>query len=149
MKTRRQITYVGAKSPKEVPAPLRVARVVSMVIVLVGCPFLSRTILAQDSERTEEESAKSAVYGVAASVDLRGRSLSLKGIPVKLSNDSQRAQPLSTRTDAEGHFQFTQLSAGVYLLEVNLQGFKPFTKKIVLLQRELRVQNIHLELHPR
>ena len=115
-------------------------------VLLVAFPFLSCVALAQDSIGIEGASAASAVRGVVTTrVDLQGQSTALAGIPVTLS-DSRRAQPLSTLTDDEGRFQFPQLDAGDYLLEVNLEGFKPFAKKVVLQQKEKQVVNISMEL---
>jgi hypothetical protein len=65
---------------------------------------------------------------------------------VNLSAGSQKPAPWSTLSDADGHFQFTGLSAGTYLLEVSQTGFKPFAATIVLQPRESRVQDIRLEL---
>ena len=127
------------------PVSLSVTRAFSKAM-LVACPFLLGVVFAQDSKRIDAESGRSALRGVVAHLDLQGQSTALASVPVKLSNVAQRVQPLSTFTDPDGRFQFEQLSADVYLLEVNLPGFKPFTRKVVLHERETRVENIGLEL---
>jgi hypothetical protein len=127
------------------PVSLSVTRAFATAMVL-ACPFLVGVASAQDSKGLGQESAKSAVHGVVAHVDLQTQSTALAGISVKLSGDSPQAQSLLALTDANGHFEFTPLNAGVYLLEVNLQGFKPFARKVVLQPSEMRLENIGLEL---
>jgi len=142
---RRPITAELIKRLEFAQMSLGGIQVFLTAMLLVACPFLSGVALAQDSKGVEGASAASAVHGVVTHVDLQGQSTALASIPVKLS-DSRRAQPLSTLTDAEGRFEFPQLDAGDYLLEVNLPEFQPFTRKVVLHERETRVEDIGLEL---
>jgi hypothetical protein len=115
-------------------------------MLLAACLSFPNAALAQDSKSADVESAASTLSGIVTSADLQGQLTPLAGIPVKLSGGSQGAQPLSTLADADGRYQFDQLHAGTYLLEVSLQGFKSFTKTAVLQQKESRVEDIHLEL---
>ncbi len=85
-------------------------------------------------------------FPLATRIDVHGDATALAGILVKLSADAKKPSPLSAVSDADGHFQFTGLSAGSYLLEVSLDGFKPFTDVIVLQPTESRIQDIRLEL---
>lgn len=63
---------------------------------------------------------------------------------MQLASAERQAEPLSTVTDSDGHFQFLPLRAGTYVITVNLKGFKPFAKKIVLPEAVLRIEIIHL-----
>lgn len=106
---RRPNTYELIKTFESVPASLgvAVARAASVAIVLAACtPFL-RGALAQEAAQIEVPPAKSAVSGVVTRVDPQGQLTALVGISVKLSADSQRAQPLSMLSDVDGRFQFS------------------------------------------
>ena len=143
---RNTIPYELTRRLGIAPVFLSFSRTFPTAWLLVVCPFLLSVGLAQGTKPIDAEAAESAVHGVVACVDLQGQSTAQAGVPVKLSSDSQGAQPLSTLTGTEGQFEFQQLHAGVYLLEISLRGFKPFAKRVVLQQRELRVENIGLEL---
>ena len=115
-------------------------------IVAAACTLAPGVSLAQSSQALEAEPVTGAIQGIVTCLDPQSQSTVLSDIPVKLSSDSQPAQPLTTLTDAEGRFRFAQLEAGSYLLEVNLQGFKSFAAKVAVKGSELRVEYVHLEL---
>jgi hypothetical protein len=134
------------KSSAFVPASARATRIFATAILLAACALLPAAELGEDSKPIEAEPPTGAIRGVVTRVDLQGQSTVLSGIPVKLSGDSLPGQSLSVLTDAGGHYELTPMGAGVYLLEVSLQGFKPFAKTVVLQQRETLVQDISVEL---
>jgi hypothetical protein len=77
-------------------------------------------------------------------VNDQGQASVIPGVRVTLT--AMARQILATTTDAEGHYQFTNLNPGVYTLEVNLQGFKAFTETVTLKQAEVSLNNITLQL---
>ena len=143
---RRRIACESIGSPGFATASLSVARTLAAAMLLAACLSFPNVALAQDSTSAAGESAASTISGVVTSADLQGQLTPIAGISVTLKGDSQGAPPPSTLTDADGRFQFDQLQAGNYLLEVSLQGFKSFTKAVVLQQKESQVQDIRLEL---
>src|SRR5256886_12908144 len=48
----------------------------------------------------------------------------LPGVTVKLTGPSAGPAPQSTVTDAEGHYEFTQLAAGTYTIEASAEDRK-------------------------
>jgi hypothetical protein len=107
---------------------------------------LSRPLKAQESRSSSVEPSGGSIQGVVTTIDPQGQAKPLEGIPLKLSGASLGAESLSVLTDAEGHYQFTQLVAGVYSLETTLQGFNPFAKSITLNQNETHVEDVGLQL---
>ena len=108
--------------------------------------FLAGPILAQESKINSLERTQSSIQGVVTAVSPQGQSTPIEGIPLKLSGESQGAPSLSTFTDAEGRYQFTQLGADTYSLQTSLEGFKPFAKTVILKEKESLVENVALEL---
>jgi hypothetical protein len=113
------------------------------VLVAVLCAGL---LQAQESEVKGPRTGHSSIRGVLTAVGAEGQSTLLEGVVLKLSGDSLDSQTRSTLTDAEGHYEFSQLDAGAYSLQVGLEGFVPFGKTLVLKQNEMRVENVALEL---
>jgi Carboxypeptidase regulatory-like domain len=101
---------------------------------------------AQESKLNGFEPAQSSIQGVVTAIGLEGQSTPLEGIALKLSGDHLEAQSLSTLTDAEGHYEFTQLGAGTYSLQASPEGFIPFAKSVVLKQNEAQTENVALQL---
>jgi carboxypeptidase family protein len=101
---------------------------------------------AQESKLNGFEPAQSSIQGVVTAVGPEGQSTPLEGIALKLSGDHLEAQSLSTLTDAEGHYEFTQLGAGTYSLQASPEGFIPFAKSVVLKQNEAQTENVALQL---
>ena len=134
------------KSPGTHPASaaiiLSVARAASALILLIAPIFNSEAVFAADD--TKPDSA--IIQGIVNAVDPKGQTTPLEGISVTLSGESQGPQPLSTLTDAAGHYQFTGLAAGTYSLEANLDGFNPFVKSIALKPNDALIEEVGLEL---
>jgi hypothetical protein len=77
---------------------------------------------------------------------VQGDSAALASILITLRAEAEKAARFSAQSDTNGHFQFTGLTAGKYVLEVNLDGFKPFDATINLQSGQSLVQDVHLEL---
>jgi hypothetical protein len=70
----------------------------------------------------------------------------LEGVTLKLTNSSPDQQPLSALSDAEGRYEFLQLSPDTYRIEVQLEGFEPFVKAFPLHAGEMHVENVVLHI---
>lgn len=86
----------------------------------------------------------SEVRGVVAT-QADNRSTALGGVPITLKSNGQPEHTRTTLSDNNGVWQFTDLDAGNYLLEVNLEGFTPVSRTIVLLPNNSRLENVQLE----
>ena len=88
----------------------------------------------------------SSIAGTVNVVTGQGQVNNLAGIAVKLGGSSAESTLQSTVTDEKGHFQFTQLGAGAYVLEVTAEGFKPWNKTITLEQGQSLVEDATIEI---
>jgi hypothetical protein len=77
----------------------------------------------------------------------QGQVNNLAGVTVKLSHPNTGSALQSTLTDESGRFQFAQLAAGTYTLEVSAEGFKPWVKTIALGQGQAAVEDVTLEIN--
>src|SRR6266481_2254824 len=92
------------------------------------------------------QSPSGTIQGVVTVLGQQAEPSPLEGISVELRGNSEDSQPLATRTDSAGHYEFTQLPAGTYTLRVNQQGFKPFAETILLNANQSSVIDIALTL---
>ena len=86
-----------------------------------------------------------SLEGSITTLDQGGKVSSVPGVLVNLTA-SPSATPISTATDIEGHYRFTNLGAGTFTLNARLDGFTPFTESIALNAGEAKIQDIRLEL---
>jgi hypothetical protein len=71
---------------------------------------------------------------------------SLPGISVKLKGPLPDSPPHSTTTDADGHYEFTQLAPGSYTLEVAADGFKPWSTTLTLTADQTTLKDVVLQV---
>ncbi|HEV8367567.1 MAG TPA: carboxypeptidase regulatory-like domain-containing protein [Pyrinomonadaceae bacterium] len=62
--------------------------------------------------------------------DIPDQQKTLSGVTVKLSGDILSDKKLQTLSDDEGIYNFTSLTAGDYILSVELQGFTKYEQKV-------------------
>src|SRR5262249_35562248 len=67
-----------------------------------------------------------SIQGVVAISDPQNQSLPIPGVRITLRTGLPNSQVLTTTTDAEGRYQFSEVAAGAYTLEANLEGFRSF-----------------------
>jgi hypothetical protein len=89
---------------------------------------------------------KCSLEGIVGLPDQQGKALPVPGALVKLTGIAPGSEVLSTTTDADGIYRFDEVTAGTYTLDATLQGFEPFTERVVLHSAEAKVENITLQL---
>ncbi len=114
---------------------------ISIALVLFVFPTLAR-----QSQGTNSTTAKASVAGRITAVSGEGATNVLPGVTVKLTGPSVVPAPQSTVTDAEGHYEFTQLGAGTYTLEASADGFKTWSATITFGANQALVKDIVLQI---
>ena len=120
---------------------VHVCYAISIALVLFVFPTLAR-----QSQGTNSTTAKASVAGRITAVSGEGATNILPGVTVKLTGPSVGAAPQSTVTDAEGHYEFTQLGAGTYTMEASADGFKTWSATITLGANQSLVKDIVLQI---
>src|SRR5882672_8330331 len=90
--------------------------------------------------------AASSIKGNVTAASGEGATNNLSGITVQLAPSSPGAAAQTTQTNSEGHFEFTGLAAGTYILGVLVDGFRPWTEKFTLGAAQSAVKNAGLLL---
>jgi hypothetical protein len=86
----------------------------------------------QKAKSTDAHAGSSSIAGTVKVVTGQGQESALAGVTVELRGPSEGSTLQSTLTDDSGHFQFATLPAGTYMLELSVQGFKPWSKTVTL-----------------
>ena len=120
---------------------VHVCSAISIALVLFVFPTLAR-----QSQGTNSTTAKASVAGRITAVSGEGATNVLPGVTVKLTGPSVVPAPQSTVTDAEGHYEFTQLGAGTYVLEASADGFKTWSATITFGANQALVKDIVLQI---
>jgi hypothetical protein len=84
-----------------------------------------------------------SVRGAVVTVGPDGQSYNIPGATVRLKRNVQFAETIAN--DA-GEYQFTNVSAGEYVLEASSEGFKASSKPIIIRNGEIILENISLEV---
>jgi hypothetical protein len=123
--------------------------ILRFVVGLVSCLSLADLAFGfpQDSKTIDSQAATSSIAGKASVVTGQGQEKNLTGVTVKLGGPNSGSALRSTLTDENGHFQFAQLSAGTYTLEVNAEGFRTWSKTITLEQNQAAVEDATVEIN--
>jgi hypothetical protein len=101
-------------------------------------------------QKAKASDAQNAASSIAGTVNLdtnHSQANNLAGVTVTLSGPASGAAAKSAITDESGHFQFAQLTAGTYTLEVNAEGFKPWSKTVTLVAGQAAVQDATIEIN--
>jgi Carboxypeptidase regulatory-like domain len=101
---------------------------------------------AQTTQPELPQSPTGTILGAVTVLSQQGEPNPLEGIRVELAKSAQDSAPLATVTDSAGHYEFTQLPAGVYALRVNQQGFKAFAETVSLGADQTAVVDVALAL---
>ncbi len=114
--------------------------------ISIALIFLALPTVARQSQGTNPTALKASVTGRIAAVSGEGATNVLPGVTVKLTGPSAGPAPQSTASDAEGHYQFTQLAAGTYTIEASADGFKTWSATITLGANQALVKDIVLQI---
>src|SRR5689334_21808887 len=87
------------------------------LILCSALMFRGSSALAQGADSGLSKARGASIEGVVTLSDQQNQSHPIAGVRVTLSPGSASSQILTTTTDAEGHYQFTELAPGVYKLE--------------------------------
>jgi len=117
-----------------------------MLSVLLALCAAASAARAQTTLGSLPQSSKGTIRGVVTVVSQQAEPSSLEGVSVELRESTKDSQPLATRTDSAGHYEFTQLPAGTYTLHASQQGFKPFAQSISLSANQTSVVDVALTL---
>src|ERR1039458_4240405 len=70
----------------------------------------------------------------------------LPGVTVQLTSSNPGTAPQTAVTNAEGHYEFTRLTAGTYTLGVTVDGFKPWTASVTLHPGQVAAEDAALQI---
>ena len=119
------------------------AEVLSVMLASAALVFCRASAFAED--RSADGAATAAMEGAVSASGPQGPE-SVPGVTVELTSRGSGHPPLSASTDADGHYQFSNLAPGEYTVTVAVEGFRPFRETIALKPGEDRAESIKLEL---
>src|ERR1700687_4101986 len=103
--------------------------------------------IPQKAKSDDAQAATSSIKGNINVITSQGQANKLSGVTVKLTEVRIGSALQSTLTDESGHFQFAQLAAGTYMLEVSAESFKPWNKTVALGQGQSAAEDVTLEIN--
>jgi hypothetical protein len=109
------------------------------ILVSVLAILIFTAVVTAQNSRDETGSVRGAVVTVGPD----GQSYNIPGATVRLKRNVQFAETIAN--DA-GEYQFTNVSAGEYVLEASSEGFKASSKPIIIRNGEIILENISLEV---
>jgi len=101
--------------------------------------------ISQTTDPARPQPAEASIEGVVT-VNDQVQVSAVAGVRVTLTATSAGSPPLTTTSDAEGRYQFTKVAVGVYTIEANLEGFKPFAETVAVKPAQVNVKDVSLEL---
>jgi hypothetical protein len=127
---------------------LRYKITLHFVAILLLCLPLARVAFGfpQEGNSIDAQAATSSISGRVNVMTGQGQANNLAGVIVKLGGPSAGSTLRSTLSDDSGHFEFTQLVAGTYTLEVSAEGFRPWSKTVTLERSQAAVEDATVEI---
>jgi hypothetical protein len=124
-------------------SPMGRSRIVMLYLAMIAARGSGS---AQTPNPSGPQPAGASLEGVVTVKD-SGQPSAIPGARVTLTATSLTgSEILTTTSDAEGRYEFTKLASAVYTVEANVEGFKPFTETVTVVQAEVNVKNVSLEL---
>lgn len=115
--------------------------------MLLIFPTCVAPILAQQIKGGGPQSAATAsVEGRVKVATRQEQANDLAGVAVTLTSQSSESTSQSAVADENGRYQFAQLSAGTYTLEVTQDGFQPWAEIVALKEGEALIADISLQI---
>ena len=84
--------------------------------------------------------------GTVTALGANEETLKVPGAQLKLTNTVGGSIALSAVTDDEGAYKFTNLSPGLYTLEISAQGFATQTRRLTIRPSDTTVEDVRLEI---
>src|SRR5579862_3087774 len=119
------------------------------LLCLWTCPLMASVTfgLPQNPKNSEAQSPTSSISGTVNVTTGQGQANNLAAVTVTLSDPAAASPAKTILTDDNGHFQFSQLVAGTYTLEITADGFKPWKKIVALAPGQAAVQDATVEIN--
>src|SRR5438309_8758278 len=114
---------------------------ISIALILFAFPTVAR-----QSQGTNSTASRASISGRITAISGEGATNVLPGVTVKLTGPSAGPAPQLTASDAEGHYEFTQLAAGTYTMEASADGFKAWSATITLGADQALVKDLVLQI---
>jgi hypothetical protein len=114
--------------------------------LVLGMLMLTLPVFAQQTQTTATGDSTAAIGGKITTSSSDGTINTLAGVTVKLTGPTSGTAPQTTTTDADGHYQFTQLGAGTYTIEASSDGFKSFSATVKIEAAESFVKDLALQI---
>ncbi len=93
------------------------------------------------------QAATASISGRVSVASTQGVTNNLSAITVKLTGPAPAVTSQEEVSDAEGRFEFSRLAPGNYMLEVTVEGFKPWSATVALVAGQDAVQDAGLQLN--
>src|SRR5215831_4685727 len=84
--------------------------------------------------------------GTVTTLGGNGETLKVPGATLKLTNTISGASALSAVTNDDGEYKFTDLSPGLYTLEISAPGFAAQTRRLTIRPSDITVEDVRLEI---
>ena len=110
-------------------------RIISLCFCL--CAFAAPLFAAEDG---------AILRGAVTALGAHQETLKVPGALLKLTNTVGGSTALSAVTDDEGEYKFTNLSPGLYTLEISAQGFATQTRRLTIRPSDTTVEDVRLEI---
>jgi hypothetical protein len=119
------------------------------LVGLLSCLWLVPVTFgsSQKEKNSDIQRATASITGNVNVIMAEGQANNLAGVTVKLSDSKTGSASQSTLADESGHFQFMQLAAGTYTLDISTEGFKKWVKTITLGQGQAAAEDVTLEIN--
>lgn len=118
----------------------------NVLVMVLAAMCLPTSLFAQESRDNAVKPAGGSIQGEVRVASPDGRLTVLPGVALKLIAVSPEGSRLTARSDAQGHYEFSDLKPATYRLEAAPAGFKPFVETIALGLGELQIANVRLQL---
>src|SRR3984893_2549808 len=148
---KRSLSMCGLRSPKAsgFGADPGCQITLHFLVGLLSCLCLVPVTFgnSQKEKTSDIQRATASITGNVNVIMAEGQANNLAGVTVKLNDSKTGSASQSTLADESGHFQFMQLAAGTYTLEISAEGFKKWVKTITLGQGQAVAEDITLEIN--
>ena len=127
-------------------AQLGLFRFSLLPMLLLSCFFVALPGFAQvGPARKPPADVAGSIHGTVTTLQ-DNVPTGVASIAVTLAGDALGGAPLTADSDEHGYYEFRGLAPGTYTVSINLQGFKPATKTVVVASKQQLTADFALEL---